>query len=152
MFSRTFAGAVLATALVACSSIPRQERDHEELDRYLKYSGDPVDRITYFGRYDGWQSIGSDRLILWTTPNDAYLITVRQPCTDLPFVQTIGVTHTSSTVYSRLDSVLVRNWKCPIAEIRPVDYRRMRADIRAEREAKKAADSTARTPPDAAAK
>ena len=30
-------------------SIPRRKRDHEELDRYLKYAGEPVDRITILG-------------------------------------------------------------------------------------------------------
>jgi hypothetical protein len=64
---------------------------------------------------------------------------VSGPCNDLKFVNSIGLTSTGSAVYSRLDSVKVRDWRCPIAEIRKVDYARMRADMRAEREKAKPA-------------
>jgi hypothetical protein len=36
-------------------------------------------------------------------------------------------------VYARLDSVIAGHWRCPIAEIRKIDYQRMRADMRAQR-------------------
>jgi hypothetical protein len=39
------------------------------------------------------------------------------------------------TVYSRgLDYVKVRGWRCPIEQIRPVDYGRLQADLRRERD------------------
>ena len=61
------------------------------------------------------------------------------PCTDLPFVHSIGLTATGSTITARLDSVLVNRWPCQIAEIRKVDYARMRTEMRQEAEAAKAA-------------
>ena len=70
--------------------------------------------------------------MLFTTPFDAYLLTVRPPCNDLNFAQAIGLTSTGNTVSARLDSVTVKNMRCPIAEIRKVDYQRMQADMRAE--------------------
>jgi hypothetical protein len=76
---------------------------------------------------------------VYTTPSDAYLLAVRPPCTDLNWVQNIGLTSTAGTVNARLDSVTVRGWRCPIAEIRRIDYARMRADMRAEAEKAKAA-------------
>jgi hypothetical protein len=130
---------VAAVLTAACTGIPRQERDHEQLERYLQYAGPPLDRITYLGRYDGWQALGRYQLVLWTNINDAYLITVRPPCEDLQFADHIGVTKTASTIDARFDSVIVRHWKCQIAEIRPIDYRRMKNDLRAQREQAKAA-------------
>ena len=34
-------------------------------------------------------------------------------------------------MHARLDSLTVQGWHCPIAQIRPVDYARMRAEQRA---------------------
>jgi hypothetical protein len=131
------------TLLAACeSSIQRHDNQQDIRDRYAKYAGPPIDRFTWLGRYDSWESLGNNQLVLYTTPSDAYLLTVTPPCTDLNFVQAIGVTSTSHTVYARLDSVKVKNWKCPIAEIRRIDYAGMRADMRAEAEKAKAATET----------
>ena len=126
---------LLVAALLAagCSGIPRRERDQEQLDRYLRYAGEPVDRITYLGHYDNWQSVSRYQLVLWTNINDAYLITVRPPCEDLQFAQRIGITQTASTISARFDAVLVKHWRCQISEIRPVDYLRMKRDERAEK-------------------
>ncbi|MGH8139333.1 MAG: DUF6491 family protein [Steroidobacteraceae bacterium] len=135
---RTACILVVAALLSACAGIPRQERDHEQLERYVKYAGPPVDHFTYLGRYDGWQSLGRYQLVLWTTINDAYLITVLPPCEDLQFTQRIGLTSTAHTVSARFDNVLVRHWRCQISEIRPVDYLRMKQDLRAEHAAQKA--------------
>ncbi len=95
------------------------------------------------GRFDSWESLGNNQLLIFTTPNDAYLLSVTPPCTDLPFVQNIALTSTSSTVSARLDSVIVKGWRCQIAEIRKVDYTRMRAEMRQEAEAAKAATKPA---------
>jgi hypothetical protein len=67
---------------------------------------------------------------------DAYLLTVASPC-DLRFViYKVGITSTHATVNKGLDSIVVNNalaggpWECAILEIRPVDVRRMKADLR----------------------
>ena len=136
----------LAASLAACSGIPRKDRDQETLDRFLHYAGPPVDRITWLGRYDGWQALGQYQLAVWTSVSDAYLITVFSPCENLLFAQRIALTSTGHTVYQKFDSVVVHGWKCQIAEIRPVDYKRMRQDMRAEREALKAQKAQQSTP------
>ncbi len=137
---------LLVAALLAagCSGIPRRERDQEQLERYMRYAGEPVDHITYLGHYDNWQSVSRYQLVLWTNINDAYLITVRPPCEDLQFAQRIGITQTASTISSRFDAVLVKHWRCQISEIRPVDYLRMKKDARAERAQEKADPAQAR--------
>ncbi len=76
---------------------------------------------------------------MWTTINDAYLITVEPPCEELPFVERIGLTSTSSTVSQRFDFVKVHGMNCFIKSIQPVDYLKMKQDRRAEAAAAKAA-------------
>ena len=140
MRSHTLPAALAVIALLgACSGVPPRQDPEAVRARYASYAGDPLDRITWLGRFDSWESLGNNQLLLFTTPNDAYLLAVTPPCTDLPFVQNIGLTSTGSTVTARLDSVIVKSWRCQIAEIRRVDYKRMRADLRQEAEAAKAA-------------
>ena len=94
--------------------------------RYAPYLEEPVDSFTMF-RHDSWEAINRNQLVLWTTMNEAYLLTVTGPCNELPFAQTVGITTTTSMV-TRLDSVLVRGDRCPIIEIQPIDVHRMKAD------------------------
>lgn len=122
-----------ALLTVACSGIPRRDRDAEALEQYLQYAGPPVDHLTYFGHYDNWQSVGQYQLVLWTGINEAYLITVASPCENLRFANRIGLTHTTNTIYSKLDAVLVKHWRCQIIEIRPINYLKMRQDQREQR-------------------
>jgi len=131
--AQTAVGVALAL-LTACSSIPLKEREQAERARIEAYAGQPVDHFTWIGRYHGWKPVGRDEALVWTTPNRAYLIKVQRPCEDLRFAHRIAITSTLHTVYSRgLDFVKVRGWRCPIEEIRPVDYGRLRADLRAEK-------------------
>lgn len=98
------------------------------LARYEPYVGEPVDSFTMF-RHDSWVPIDRNQLVLYTSINDAYLLTVTGPCYELPYAQTVGVTTTGNTV-SKFDSVLVRGNRCPITEIQPIDVHRMKADRR----------------------
>jgi hypothetical protein len=139
---RLVASSWLAVMVLAgCSSggIPKREDEAQVRARFAAYAGEPIDRMTWMGQYYSWEPVGENQLVVFTTPSDAYLLKVSGPCTDLKFVTSIGLTSTGSTVYSRLDSVKVRHWRCPIAEIRKVDYKRMRADMRAEAEKAKPA-------------
>jgi Family of unknown function (DUF6491) len=135
-----------ATLLTACSGIPLKQRQDAQRARYEAYAGAPIERFTYPGRYDSWQPMGTNELVVWTTINQAYLIKVAPPCDNLEFVNRIGLTSTGSTVSARLDFVKVgRQWRCPIEQIRPVDYLRMRQDMRKEAEEAKAAGSATGT-------
>jgi hypothetical protein len=132
--ARILATLVAAALLAACSAggIPKHEGQAKQRDRYAGCAGPPIDSFTWLGRCDSWESIGDNQLVLYTTPFDAYLLTVRPPCNDLNFANAIGLTATGHTVSARLDSVTVKNMRCQIAEIRKVDYQRMQADMRAE--------------------
>jgi hypothetical protein len=120
----------LAVLLAACSGVPQRVKDQTALQQYLEYSGAPLDHFTYLGRYDDWRALSSTQLVVWTSLNEAYLLTVRTPCINLQFTQRVGLTSTAGTVSSGLDSVLVDRDRCQITEIRPVDYKKMRSDLR----------------------
>jgi hypothetical protein len=122
--------AAIALLAAACSGIPQRASDEEQQQQYLQYAGAPIEHFTYLSHYDSWRSLSRTQLVVWTTINDAYLLTVREPCINLQFTQRIGLTSTAGTVSSRLDSVLVDRERCQITEIRPVDYKKMRADLR----------------------
>jgi hypothetical protein len=120
----------VAALLAACSSISLKEREQVERARIEAYAGQPVDHFTWLGRYEGWKPIGKEEALVWTSPDKAYLIKVAAPCEDLRLASHIGLTSTLHTVYSRgLDFVKVRGWRCPITQIRPVDYGRLQADL-----------------------
>ena len=133
--SRYAALAALSALLAACSVIPRHESDQEVRDRYNAYAGEPIESFTWLGRFDSWSPIGRDELVVLTGPSDAYLLKVAPPCQDLQFANSIGLTSTAGSVSNRFDAVIVGRWpgwrdRCQIVEMRKVDYRRMRADMR----------------------
>jgi len=135
LIARQWPGTVLLavltslTLLAGCSGIPKREDDRETLQRFTTYADLPVDRFTKLGGITGWRPLDRDHLVVWTNINDAYLLTVSRPCEDMRFAHTIGLTSTGSTV-TTFDKVLVGNDRCPITEIRPVDYKRMKQDMR----------------------
>ncbi len=131
MRSHTFPGAVLCALLLpACASMAQPGADSESA-LYLKHAGQPIPEFTSFG-LDGWMAAGRDRLVVTDGPGKAYLIQVQQPCTNLKFANTIGVTSTARTI-SRLEHVRVGRERCPIAEIRRVDLKALRLDQSAMR-------------------
>jgi hypothetical protein len=119
-----------AALLAACSGIPLREREATNRARFEAYAGKPVDHLTWLTSYNGWEPISPDQLVVWTDINDAYLITVFRPCTNLMFARGIGLTSSASTVYAHFDAVKVEGWRCMINTIQPVDYRRMQRDLR----------------------
>ena len=123
-------GIALTIALAACSGVARRAKDQETQERYLAYAGAPAERFTYFGHFDNWTALSATELVIWTTFNDAYLLDVQEPCAGLQFASRIGVTSTFGTVNRGLDSVLFERQRCPISQIRPVDYKRMMAERR----------------------
>ena len=126
----------------AASGTPAEQ---QALARYLAYAGPPIDQFTWFGHFYSWEALGRDRLVVFTTPFDAYLLKVWPPC-DLRFIiNAIGITSTADTVYAHTDSITVNSaetgpgrWRCPIDEIRKVDYQRMRADQRSHARSRRA--------------
>jgi hypothetical protein len=125
-------GMLIAAALLAsCSGIRSlQQQDKAEHARFNAYAGSPVRQFTWVTTNRSTQAIWTDQLIAWTNVNQAYLITVAQPCPNLLVAGNIGLSSTAGTVYAGADRVYARGRTCVIHTIQPVDYRRM---VRAER-------------------
>jgi hypothetical protein len=122
----------LASLAAACSHMKNRESDEQVLARYMDNAGEPIEHFSYLGRFDGWRALGRDKLVVWTGINDAYLLTVQTPCTNLPFANAVGLTTTTGTVSRGFDSVKVgRGEECRINEIRKVDYKKVREIERA---------------------
>jgi hypothetical protein len=121
-------GASTATAATA------QER---ALARYDTYAGPPLKSFTWLGRFDSWEPLGKEHLLVYTKPNEAYLLKVSGPC-DVRFATgPVGITSSNYTVYAGLDSIAVNSgiagkWQCPVDEIRPLDVRRMKAALQSQ--------------------
>jgi Family of unknown function (DUF6491) len=120
-------GVVAVVVLLAgCATGISRLPGEAPLERYQPYLGPPIQSFTAF-RFDGWEMVSRNQLIVWTGINHAYLITVWDSCQNLNFAQRVGIPSIGSTV-SRLDSVHVGRERCPIQEIRPVDIARYKAD------------------------
>jgi hypothetical protein len=126
---------IAALLLAACSGIPRQEREQDLLARYRAYAGEPVSDFRTYSRFDSWTPIDDTHLVIHTNVNEAYLITVAPPCLDLPFATRLAIrSRFPNTVSSGFDSIRVGRESCRITEIRPVNYKQMKADLAQEKE------------------
>ena len=88
----------LAPLLAACSAIPQRAKQQETQQQFMTYAGAPVERFSYLGQYNDWRALSSAQLAVWTSINDAYLVTVREPCIHLQFTGRIGPRQVAFTV------------------------------------------------------
>ena len=79
--------------------------------------GQPVDSFPILSRLHDWQVIDNKTVIVWATPWQPYLVQLKYPSHDLPFVQVIGITSFGDRVYARFDSLRVAGFRYPIDNI-----------------------------------
>jgi hypothetical protein len=116
-----------AALLAACTPLPPiSKQDAATEATLLKFAGPPIDSFTYLGRYDGFRTLGDKQVVLFTTINDAYLIRVRDPCINLRYANTVGLTSSDRTVNRAFDFVLSDHQRCRIDTIRHIDYAAMK--------------------------
>jgi uncharacterized protein DUF6491 len=124
----------LAIVLALAAGVVRADTrayENEQLARYQKYAGAPIDEFPMFRMWK-WQVVGPERLVIWSTINDAYLIRVEKPCIRLEWTHAVVVTQKMRQRVSKtFDFVEFGNQRCKIAEILPVDYRTMIKDGKA---------------------
>jgi len=118
--------ALIAVITAGCASGLSRSRGDDVLARYEPYVGEPVHSFTAF-RQQSWQPVSRTQLILWTSINDAYLLTISNNCPDLMFANAVSVSSTVSSI-STLDHVTVRGDRCSIQKIQPIDIRAWRRD------------------------
>jgi hypothetical protein len=109
-----------------CATGVARMKTETPVTRYQPYLGTPIERFTAF-RFDGWELVGHNQVVVWTGVNEAYLLTVWDSCQDLEYAERVGLSSTGHTV-SRLESLSVGQQRCPIESIRPIDIGRYKAD------------------------
>lgn len=123
-------GAAMAM-LAACSSVPVAQRQAA----YQSAAGAPVTSFRFFAPLWSWEPLGTDQLVVYTRPKEAWLLDV-PGCTELPFANAIGLTSNLDQVSVHFDKVLTgRSFiPCAIQQIRPVDMARFKSTQQAQRQ------------------
>jgi hypothetical protein len=144
------AGATLA--LGACAT-DAGLRDAEKLAIYRAHAGAPVSSFQYFGSINSWTSLGDSAIAVWTRPNQAYLLDLYGPCSDIEFTPVISVTNQMGRVNARFDKVIAHNRSsvdipCTIEKIYPLDVKAIRAAEKSARDQPPVAESPGSPAPD----
>ena len=112
--------ALLSTTSASTAIAQTREAQKEQLEKYLDGAGAPVDKFTFY-KLQKWELVGDNRVVVWTRVNHAYLLTLENPCVELPWTSSIALTSSAHQVHVRFDYVLVENGRrCEITEIRPL--------------------------------
>jgi len=118
--------AVVGTALVGIAQADTRATEEKNLARYEQFAGAPVESFDMWQMYQ-WQSLGPDRLAVWSGVNKIWLLKVSQPCIRLEDTLAIHISsQMTHKVTARFDYVDFGSQHCQILEIRPVDYVAMR--------------------------
>lgn len=100
--------------------------EEKNLARFEQFAGAPIESFDMWNMYQ-WQSLGPDRLAVWSAVNKVWLLKVSQPCIRLEDTRAIKITsQMAHKVTARFDYVDFAAQHCQIQEIRPVDYLAMR--------------------------
>src|SRR5262249_23653430 len=117
-----------ALTLLSVASVQADTRATEEknLARFEQFAGAPVESFDMWQMYQ-WQSLGPDRLAVWSAVDKVWMLRVSQPCIRLEHTKAIQIpSQMVHKVTARFDFVEFAAQHCQIQEIRPVDYLAMR--------------------------
>ena len=117
---------IVALVCAGCSTSPSRMSTDAKLALYSEHAGAPVDSFRLLGRLSSWESLGNEALVVWTRPNEAWLLEPFGPCDGLDYSSAISLTDHAGRVEAGLDFVLVSNPSpvhepCRIRGIRPLD-------------------------------
>ena len=130
-FKRILPVGAAVAVLAACSSVPVAQRQ----TAYQSAAGAPVTSFRFFAPLWSWEPLGSDQVVVYTRPKEAWLLDV-PGCTELPFANVIGLTSNLDQVSVHFDKVLTGRGfvPCTIQQIRPVDVARLKSVEQAQRQ------------------
>jgi hypothetical protein len=120
---------LLTPVLASSATNGARERMSEHMSQFDRHAGEPVSSFHFF-RLDTFEVLGRNAIAVWTRPNQAFLLTVDEPCFGLEFATAVGVSSNGNRVYRRSDDVVFKDQRCAIAEIRPVDVKALKAERR----------------------
>ncbi|MBS0192916.1 MAG: hypothetical protein JSR34_01555 [Proteobacteria bacterium] len=122
--------ALLALACASCASFQDKPPDPaiaQRLEEVRSIAGPPVSSFRFM-RMTTFEPIGLSNLMVFTAPQDAWLLQLDGRCRGLDFGPFMGLTSHMRLVMSGVDSVRVQDnpIPCRIVEIRRVDVKRLR--------------------------
>ena len=123
MIARSFLIALLVVS--AAQARAPKETDEQRIARYEQFAGEPVAQVKNFQLWRH-ELLDDNRLMVWGKPGQTYLLTFREPCTEISWARALGLSSTLGTVKAEYDYVSARGQRCYIRTIRPVDERAMR--------------------------
>ena len=110
-----------AVLLAGCATTDGpDERRARRYDFVQQFAGPPVESF-HFWDMKRFEVLGDYDLMVWTTIDDAYLITVERPCPGLVFAGAVGLSSTQRRVHQRFDTVNFDQQRCRISLIREID-------------------------------
>lgn len=131
-------GVFAALLLAGCASSPRLS-ETERLQLHLAHAGEPVPSFRFLGSIQGWSELGDKAMVVYTRPNESWLLQFDATCPGLPYATSIGLSSQFDRVHARFDRVFVHDAipaSCRISTIRPLDSKALKADMAQLRQAK----------------
>lgn len=130
--------AVLASG---CASTGMNQSDRVAL--YQQHAGDPVGNFQNWNRSLQWRALSNDALVVWSRPNEAFLLEFRNSCPGLISAREITISKSGQLVVAGFDSVritspLANRTACRITTIRPLNLQAINDAKRELREARDA--------------
>lgn len=102
------------------------------MNPYLANAGEATKQFSFTSLYN-WSRIDDDRIVVWSRPDRAYLLTLRNSCFELSFANTIAVDGFGGRVRAGFDNVIANGIRCRIDTIQPVDLVAMREARKAKK-------------------
>ena len=98
----------LAIISVSCTTytMTKEERTQAYAEYIKAENLESIKKITAF-RFDGWSPLEGKHLIISTTFNKPYLITLKSRCPELRYANAIQIHNTGSILQTKLDSISV---------------------------------------------
>ena len=138
-FVLAIAGLVLAGSLAACTSAPPPHDDasaakadapskpHPTTDDYRRYVRGNVQAFNSSNVTD-WDAPDPQHVVVWTSPAEAYLLTLSGACFGLQSASTILLSADGGVVRPGAAAVMVGAERCRILIVEKLDARAMKAD------------------------
>ena len=135
-FTTVIIVSALMLPLAACTQAPTRENvkgatastkakaTTADYRRYIKGNAGVFSSASV---YD-WNAPDPNHVVVWTSPAEAYLLTLFGACFGLDSVQTILLSGDGGTVRAGAAAVMVGSERCPIQTVERLDARAMKTD------------------------
>lgn len=120
---------LLAGLLGACAQQPARQSSTHHSPATIDYGKYVLGMVPWFqfGSLYNWDSNQVGSVVVWTTPRQAYLLTLAGPCLGLQNAFAIALTSQSGLVNSNRDYVIAGGDRCQIMRIERLDAKAIRA-------------------------